>query len=73
MKTIKRYSFENEIKYYGKTYYWNPVSSARNKPSELDSLKVEVYNRNLQGVRDLHGNLYKPSVFYYSLHKSVNL
>ena len=68
MKTIKRYSFQSEISYKGKKYYWNCASSANGKPNlQTDILTVEVYNRNLEGKTDLYGNTYKPSKFFYSL------
>lgn len=68
MKTIKRFSFQSEIVYNSKIYYWNPVSSAQGKPnSQTDVLCVEVYNRKLKGKTDLYGNLYQPSKFFYSL------
>jgi hypothetical protein len=72
MKTIKRFSFESEIFYNGKVYYWNPVTSAQGKPNlQTDVLTVEVYNRKLKGKTDLHGQPYTPSKFFYSLTKIV--
>ena len=71
MRTIKRQSFESEIVLNNKTYYWNPISSAQNKPFPDDCLKVEVHNKKLKGKTDLHGNLYKPSIFFYSLTKTI--
>lgn len=68
MITLKRFSFEMFILYRGKIYEFNPNTSAIGKPNlQKDVLTVEVYNRKLKGKTDLHGQPYKPSIFYYSL------
>lgn len=68
MKTIKRFSFQSEIIYNGKKYYWNCISSAQGQANaQTDILTVEVYNKRLEGKTDLYGNKYQPSKFFYSL------
>jgi len=72
MKTIKRYSFQSEIRHNNKTYYVNAISSAKEQADkENDTLKVLLYNRRLEGKTDLHGNKYEPSIWYYSLNKNI--
>lgn len=71
MRTLKKYFFEEKILLNKKFYYFNPVSSATGKPHPEDTLKVEQYNKKLKGKTDLHGQPYKPSIFYYSLIKPV--
>lgn len=67
MTTIKRYSFKEIIRYKGNSYKWNSSYNVLNKPLKSSNLlRVEVYNRRLEGKSDLYGNLYKPSIFYYN-------
>lgn len=65
MLTIKRANFQSILRIKGKVYEWQPSESALNKPSDKTVLRLEVLNSRLKGRLDLHGNPYKPSVFYF--------
>lgn len=58
MKTFKRTSLPDFIKYNNKTYALEDETSK--------SIRVEVLSRNLIGVLDNNGFAYKPSVFYFN-------
>lgn len=80
MKTYKKTFAPEEIKYNGDTYTLNAEISGSMKASQtsakkaIEALKttgkkgvlVQVMSARLKGVRDLHGNLYKPSEFIYT-------
>jgi len=81
MKTFKKSFLPDSIKYNNEVYFLNSDISGSMKASEtspkkvLESLKttgrkgilVEVLSTNLKGVTDLHGNLYKPSIWIFTV------
>lgn len=60
MKTFFKRSLPICINYNNKVY----IRDGLNKTS--NSIKVEVLSKRLEGVRDLHGNFYKPTVHYFN-------
>lgn len=56
-----------EIKSNGKTFvYFGSCSDIHDKPAKGVKYRViSVLARNLRGRTDLHGNLYKPSKWYF--------
>ena len=58
MKTFNRASLPKEIKYNGKIYVYGQKT--------VNSIMVKVLQTRLKGVKDLHGNYYKPSVHYFN-------
>ena len=61
MKTFKRTSLPDFIKYNNKTYVLGEETSK--------SIRVEVLSRNLIGVLDNNGFAYKPSVLFEIFHR----
>jgi hypothetical protein len=74
MKTFNKNHLPESVKYNGNTYTHNATisgamtASATPPHKVLEALKstgkkgvvVTVLNKRLKGVRDLHGNFYKP-------------
>ena len=65
MKTFFRRSLPEEIKYNNKVWVYAPAVSATGKKPAEPFVVVEVLQRSLEGVRDLHGNFYKPRKHYF--------
>ena len=79
MKIFHRRSLPDTIKYNGRVFRFDAEKSAlltdSNKESYLGRMMinhpdhvfviVSVMSRTLEGVRDLHGRPYRPSVFLY--------
>jgi len=66
MKTFNRTSLPETIKYNGREYKYSAkdsgiYSSCRSTPQNDRFVVVAVLSRRLKDVRDLHGNLYKPT------------
>jgi len=80
MKTFKKTFAPEEIKYNGDTYTINAAISGSMNASQTSAKKViealkttgkkgvlvQVMSARLKGLRDLHGNVYKPSEFIYT-------
>ena len=80
MKTFKRTSLPEEIKYNGERYTHNATISGAMTASNTSPQKtieavkstckkavlVEVLSRNLRRRTDLHGQPYKPSQFIFT-------
>lgn len=73
MKVFKRARIPDQVTYNGQIYKVDiELSSAFNidKAKKMpDVLLVEVYNKNLRGKTDLHGNPYKPSEWIFTPQK----
>lgn len=70
MKTFKRASLPDSIRYNKRTFILNAGKSARISLGEkfIDDgtrVKIEVLSANLKNRLDLHGKPYKPSVFIF--------
>lgn len=64
MKTYKRSSLPDYIDYNGKRYVLDASASALDQPED-GSIRVIVSNPRLRGIRDLHGNPYPSSTYYF--------
>lgn len=83
MKTFKRTSLPEEIKYNGETYRQNStitggMMASNTRPEKvIDALKstgkkgilVEVLSSKLKGKTDLHGQPYRASKFIFTNEK----
>lgn len=58
MKTFNKTSLPESIKYNNKTYVYSVEKT-------VNSIQVNVLNRNLKGKTDLYGNQYKPTKHYF--------
>lgn len=58
MTTIRMAYLPDEIKVKNKIYAMGEKT--------VNSIRVEVLSRRLRGKKDLHGNLYNPSVFFFN-------
>ena len=65
MSTVRRKHFDSPITFRGKQYRVNMDSSIKGRPAPVDSLKLIESNPRLKGKTDLHGNPYKPSIYYF--------
>lgn len=68
MKTFKRVSLPEQIKYNGKVYKVDIELSAlysigRTNKLPYDAIKVEVLSRKLKSSTDVYNRPYQPSIF----------
>lgn len=71
MKTFKRVSLPQQIKYNGKVYKVNIELSAlysigRTNKLPYNAIKVEVLSRKLKSSTDVYNRPYKPSIFIFT-------
>lgn len=75
MKNFNRENLPESVKYNGSEYHY--LTGVTGKKTILDYcqahgyklIQVNVLQRTLRHKRDLHGNFYKPSGFYFSAPK----
>ena len=66
MKKFSRCNLPETIMYNGKKYvYLCGKHENKDKYIGKKCVQVNVLSRRLKGVRDLHGNFYKPSEFIF--------
>jgi hypothetical protein len=64
MKTYRRSSLPDFIEYNGKRYVLDASASSVDQPED-GSIRVIVTNPKLRGIKDLHGNPYPSTTFYF--------
>lgn len=72
MKTFNRCNMPDSITYNKRKYTFLGAALARRKTTlafceekGYKLIQVDVLSKNLRGVTDLHGQLYKPSQFFF--------